>query len=162
MWLFEQPGFADAKFIENLLSPWFGSFLGMASACVVYGFAQAFLIFQLQFFFLIFSCGFCMGPYNVSQTSFLRRGECFISTKKTPYKGNPCQGKRAVLKHFRLKQLFLVFLIYFHRLGPLSKPKNQVFIRCCCLSSQGLQMRNSLKIWCLLGLGPSWAWLLHV
>ena len=57
MLLFDKQGFADAKSIGNLLCPWFGSFLGMASACVVYGFALILLIFQFHFFFSDFFLG---------------------------------------------------------------------------------------------------------
>ena len=82
MWLFDQQGFADAKSIGNLLYPWFGSFLGMASACVVYGFALIFLFFQLRFFFLIFFLELLYGALQCLQNIFLEEGEMLYYHKK--------------------------------------------------------------------------------
>ena len=75
MLLFDKPGFADAKSIGNLVYPWFGSILGMASACVVYGFALIFLIFQLLFFSLMFFLELLYGALQCLQNIFLEEGE---------------------------------------------------------------------------------------
>ena len=162
MWLFEQPRVCRCEMHSKSVVSLVWVLLGHGFCMCSVWFCTDFLDFSTSIFFSdFFLWAFVWGP--IMSPKHLSRGwGNALLAEKTPYKGNPCQGKRAVLKHFRLKQWFLVFLIYFHRPGPLSKPKNQVFIRCGCLSSQGLQMRNSLKICCLLGLGPSWAGLLHV
>ena len=83
MWLFDKPGFADAKSIGNLVYPWFVSILGMASACVVYGFALIFLIFQLQFFFLFFLGAFVWGPIMSPKHLSRGGGNALLAPKNT-------------------------------------------------------------------------------
>ena len=140
---------------------WFGVFLGMASACVVYGFAQTFLIFQLHFFFSIFFSGFCMGPYNDLQTAFYRRNS-LLAPKKHPIKEALVKEIARFFTIFVYNRVSMRFWYDFHRPGPLTGPKNQVFFGFGSLEARVGNTRISSKICRIAGLGSSWAWPLHV
>ena len=123
MWLFHKQGFAAAKIIENLVFPWFGCFLGMASACVVYGFALIFWIFQLQVFFLDFChWAFVWGPI-MSPKHLSRGGGSLLAPKKHHIK------EALVKESARFSSIFiensdsLCFWYIFIGLGPCQRRK---------------------------------------